>query len=271
MGSGRLPDAMKDDPIWQGVREEIEGEVAREPILASFLHATVLRHATLESVVSFLLSEPLACASMEAGIVRDLMDEALADDPEIGAAIRADLAATKERDPACPGYATPLLYLKGFQALQSYRVGHWVWQRGRKGLARFLQSRVSMAFGVDIHPAARIGRGIMLDHASGIVIGETAVIGDNVSMLHGVTLGGTGKETGDRHPKICNGVMIGAGAKIFGNITIGEGAKIGAGSVVLADVPPHCTVAGVPAKIVGHPRVDLPALEMDQSLPGIDE
>lgn len=257
---------MDKDIVWTAVREEIEREAAKEPILASFLYGTVLRHPTLESVVSFLLSNLLGCTAMGSGTVRDLIDEALTDDASIGEAIRADLAAVKERDAACTSFSEPLLYLKGFQALESYRVAHWLWGGDRKSLALYLQSRISAVFAVDIHPAARIGRGIMLDHATGIVVGETSVIGNNVSMLHEVTLGGTGKETGDRHPKVGDGVMIGAGAKMLGNIRIGEGAKVAAGSVVLEDVPPHCTVAGVPAKIIGRPRTDQPALEMDQSL-----
>ncbi len=262
---------MKDDPIWQAIRGEVEREAEKEPILASFLHASILRHPTLEGVVSFLVADHLGCTTMDSETVRGLVDEALQDDPGIAQAIRADLAAVKERDPACGGYSVALLYLKGFHALESYRVAHWLWQQGRRDLALFLQSRISAVFDVDIHPAARIGRGIMLDHATGVVIGETAVVEDNVSILQQVTLGGTGKEAGDRHPKVRAGVMIGAGAKLLGNIVIGQGAKVGAGSVVLEDVPPHCTVAGVPAKIIGRPQVDQPALEMDQSLPASDQ
>ncbi len=181
--------------------------------------------------------------------------------------VLADLVCRKRRDPACRSYLGALLHMKGFQALQAYRVAHWLWGQGREALALLLQGRIAGTFAVDIHPAARIGSGIMMDHATGIVIGETAVVGDNVSMLHGVTLGGTGKDVGDRHPKVRRGVLIGAGAKILGNIVIGEGAKVGAGSVVLNDVPPHSTVAGVPARMIGRPGVDQPALEMDQSLP----
>lgn len=178
----------------------------------------------------------------------------------------ADICAVKERDPAVDYYSIPLLYLKGFHALEAYRVGHWLWNQGRRALATYLQNQISVVFGVDIHPAAKIGRGIMLDHATGIVVGQTAVIENDVSILQNVTLGGTGKEHGDRHPKIREGVMIGAGAKVLGNIEVGAGAKIGAGSVVLNPVPAHTTVVGVPAKEVGHPQCDKPSLNMDQGI-----
>ena len=186
--------------------------------------------------------------------------------PETGEGATADICAVKERDPAVRYYSTPLLYLKGFHALQGYRVAHWLWQQGRHSLAVFLQNQISVVFSVDVHPAAQIGRGIMFDHATGIIIGETAVVEDDVSILQNVTLGGTGKEHGDRHPKIREGVMIGAGAKVLGNIEVGRGAKIGAGSVVLQPVPPHTTVAGVPAHEVGHPDCDKPSLDMNQGL-----
>ena len=187
-------------------------------------------------------------------------------DPDLSQAARADLVAVNDRDPACSRYLQPILFFKGFQALQAYRVGHWLWKQGRKDMAYFVQMRISEAFGVDIHPAARLGRGIMIDHAHSIVIGETAVVGDNVSMLHSVTLGGTGKEDGDRHPKIGNGVMIGAGAKVLGNIRVGYCSRIAAGSVVLQDVPPCKTVAGVPARVVGEAGCDQPSVSMDQTL-----
>ena len=187
--------------------------------------------------------------------------------PGIGQSIRADIRATRDRDPAAKGFSEPFLYFKGFHALQTHRVAHFLWHGGRQSLALFLQNRTSEVFGVDIHPAARVGNGILIDHATSVVIGETAVIEDNVSILHEVTLGGTGKADGDRHPKVRHGVLIGAGAKILGNVEVGRGAKVGAGSVVLEDVPPHCTVAGVPAQIVGTPNVDEPALEMDHRLP----
>jgi len=254
------------DEMWESIRAETTRAAQREPALASFLHTSVLNHAGLEAALSFILASKLGGPNVSALTLRDLIDGAFAADPAISAAIRADLAAVVDRDPACPGFTEPLLYFKGFHALQCHRVAHHLWTTGHEPLALFLQSRVSQVFAVDIHPAARIGKGIMFDHATSIVIGETAVVDDDVSMLHEVTLGGTGKETGDRHPKIRRGVMIGAGAKILGNIVVGEGAKVGAGSVVLDDVPPHSTVAGVPARPVGRPTVDLPALSMDQRL-----
>ncbi len=203
---------------------------------------------------------------MSEQILREIADEAHDSDTAIGAAARADLMAVYERDPACHRYLQPVLFFKGYQAVQAYRIGHWLWNGGRRDLAYFVQMRVSEVFGVDIHPNARIGRGLMIDHAHSIVIGETAVVGDNVSMLHSVTLGGTGKEDGDRHPKIGNGVLIGAGAKVLGNIRVGHCSRIAAGSVVLDEVPPNTTVAGVPARVVGKAGCDQPALTMDQRL-----
>jgi serine O-acetyltransferase len=195
----------------------------------------------------------------------------LGEDDKIGLALRADIRAVRDRDPAAQGFATPLLYFKGFHALQSYRVAHWLWTQGRRSLAWLFHARISEVFAADIHPGARIGKGVLFDHGTGLVIGETAVLEDNVSVLHEVTLGGTGKETGDRHPKVRRCVLIGAGAKILGNIEIGVGAKVGAGSVVLQPVPPHVTVAGVPARIVGRPREAEPALAMDHRLPESDD
>lgn len=254
------------DPIWLRIRREASEDAAREPMLASFLHAVVLNHRRLEDALSFLLASKLGSANVPALTLRDLIDETFAAEPALGVAIRSDLEAVVTRDPACRGYSVPLLYFKGFHAIQAYRVAHHCWITERRALALYLQSRISEAFAVDIHPGARIGKGIFFDHATSIVIGETTVIEDDFSMLHEVTLGGTGKAGGDRHPKIRRGVLIGAGAKVLGNVVIGEGAKIGAGSVVLQDVPPHTTVAGVPAKPVGYPAHALPALEMDQEL-----
>lgn len=256
----------KADPVWESIRAEAERDAKKEPMLANFLYGVVLNHKRLEDALSFLLSTKLESATITAVSLRDLIDEAFDGDPDIGQAARADIRAVCDRDPACPGLSTPLLYFKGFHAIQSYRVAHYYWTRGRKSLALFMQCRISQVLSVDIHPAARIGRGILMDHATSIVIGETAIVEDNVSMLHEVTLGGTGKTTGDRHPKIRKGVLIGAGAKILGNVEVGAGAKIGAGSVVLDDVPPHCTVAGVPAVVVGRPKVAQPALEMDHHI-----
>jgi serine O-acetyltransferase len=256
-----------DDGFWAQIRSEAERETEREPMLVSFLFASVLRHRRLEDALGVILANKLQTPELPAILLRDLINEALTEQGSIRAAIRADLLAARTRDPAAQGYAQPFLYFKGFHALQTYRVAHWLWGQQRRMLAAHLQNRVSEAFGVDIHPAARIGSGILIDHGTSVVIGETAVVEDNVSMLHEVTLGGTGKETGDRHPKIRRGVLIGAGAKILGNIEIGEGAKVGAGSVVLRDVPPHCTVAGVPARVVGRCTVAEPALEMDATFP----
>lgn len=253
--------------IWDTIRTEVQEELESEPILASFLHATVLKHVRLEDALSFHLASKLASPSLSSMLVRELIDETLSASPSIGQAIRADLQAVHDRDPASRGFSEPFLYFKGFHALQSYRIAHWLWQQDRCSLAIHLQNRISEVFSVDVHPAASIGAGILIDHGTSVVIGETAVVEDNVSLLHEVTLGGTGKELGDRHPKVRHGVLIGAGAKVLGNVEIGAGAKIAAGSVVLDDVPSHCTVAGVPAKIVGRPGVDEPALEMNQQFP----
>ncbi len=254
------------DAIWKSIQEEVAEDANNEPMLASFLYAVVLNHATLEDALSYHLATKLESSTLGATSLRDLIDEAFREDPTIGDSVRADILASAERDPACKGYAKTLLHYKGFHSLQSYRVAHYYWNADRHALAFYLQSRTSEVFGVDIHPAARIGNGIFIDHATAIVIGETAVVEDNVSMLHSVTLGGTGKEDGDRHPKIRSGVLISAGAEILGNVNIGEGAKVGAGAVVLEDVAPHTTVVGVPAKAVGHPAHEQPALEMNHQI-----
>ncbi|MGD9536021.1 MAG: serine O-acetyltransferase [Alphaproteobacteria bacterium] len=252
------------DPIWLTVRNEAADMAAQEPTLASFLHATILNHDRFEGALSFHLAQKLGSSEASPMLLRQPFDEAMSADPDIGNAVRADLMAVRERDPACQWLIQPLLYFKGFQALQAYRVAHWMWTNGRRPMALFLQARTSEVFGADIHPAARLGRGIMIDHATSVVIGETAVVEDDVSMLHEVTLGGTGKETGDRHPKVRRGAMLGAGAKLLGNIEIGEYSRVGAGSVVLENVPRCVTVAGVPAKIVGSAGCEQPAREMDQ-------
>ena len=251
---------------WDKIRAEAVEMAAQEPMLASFFHSTILNHDSLRSALSFQLANKLGSPVMSAMVLREVIETAFRAQPEILDAVAADICAVKDRDPAVRYYSTPLLYLKGFHALQAYRVGHWLWEQGRYALATFLQNQISVVFGVDVHPAARIGCGIMFDHASGIVIGETAVVENDVSILQNVTLGGTGKEHGDRHPKIREGVMIGAGAKVLGNIEVGCGAKIGAGSVVLQAVPPHTTVAGVPARVVGTPGCEKPSLDMNQGL-----
>lgn len=252
-----------DDPLWDRIQEETAQHASEEPMLASFLHATILNHPALECALSFHLANQLDSPAASSMLLRDVMLQAFESDPEIRAAVRADLRAVLERDSACHELYIPFLYFKGFHALQTQRVAHWLWSQGRESLALFFQNRMSNGFGVDIHPAARMGKGIMLDHATGLVIGETAVVGNNVSILQSVTLGGTGKDEGDRHPKIGDGVLISAGAKILGNIQVGEGAKVGAGSVVLEDVPAHTTVAGVPAKIVGRPSSAQPSMDME--------
>lgn len=253
--------------LWKILHEELSSIAHQEPIIASYLFATVLKHKTMCSSLSYLLANALSCEPLPAIAIREIIDTALATDPSIIESARRDLCAFYYRDPACDLFSTPFLYFKGFHALQAQRVGHWLWNDNRKSLARLFQNRVSAVFGVDIHPGARIGSGILLDHAHGVVIGETAVIDNDVSILHAVTLGGTGKVTGDRHPKVKSGVLIAAGAKILGNVTIGECAKIAAGSVVLEDVPPYTTVAGVPAQIVSQNKnAKEPALAMDQSI-----
>lgn len=256
------------DPVWSKIEIEAEAAIAAEPLIGGLVHHSVLHHPTLERALAALFATKLATNEMGEQILREIADEGYNSDTSLGASARADLVAVYDRDPACHRLIQPLLFFKGFQALQAYRVGHWLWTAGRKDMAYLIQARVSEVFGIDIHPAARVGKGLMIDHAHSIVIGETAVVGDNVSMLHSVTLGGTGKEDDDRHPKIGNGVLIGAGAKVLGNIKIGDCSRIAAGSVVLQEVPPYKTVAGVPARIVGEAGCDQPALSMDQILHG---
>jgi serine O-acetyltransferase len=258
------PDLARFDPVWDRITDEAREAVQAEPLLGGLLHACILHHGSLEQALAYRIAQKLASAEMSEQLIREIADEAFASDPSLGQAARADIVAVHDRDPACQRFLQPLLFFKGFQAVQAYRVGHWLWRQGRLDLSYFIQMRVSEMFGVDIHPAARIGKGIMIDHAHSIVIGETAVVGDNVSMLHSVTLGGTGKEEEDRHPKIGDGVLIGAGAKVLGNIRVGECSRIAAGSVVLEDVPPCKTVAGVPARIVGEAGCAQPSQSMDQ-------
>lgn len=252
------------DPVWHQIRREAEAIVASEPALASFVYASVLSHARFEAVVVHRVAHLLDHAEVPGELIRRVYDQALAEEPALGDAFRADVQAVFDRDPACDRMIPPVLYFKGFAALQTHRLAHWLWRSGRRDFASYLQSRASAVFGVDLHPAARLGRGVMLDHATGFVAGETTVIEDDVSILQGVTLGGTGKEAGDRHPKIRRGVLIGAGAIVLGNIEVGAGARIAAGSVVLRPVPPGKTVAGVPARVVGDAGVVEPALAMDQ-------
>ncbi len=252
------------DPVWDQITQEAQIAIREEPLMGGLVHACILHHKTLEKALSYRISAKLTSNEMSMVVLRDIADQAYSEAPELVEAARADLMAVFERDPASHRLLQPILYFKGYQAMQAYRVGHWLWNEGRHDLAYFFQMRVSEIFGIDIHPAARIGKGIMIDHAHSIVIGETAVVGDNVSMLHSVTLGGTGKEEEDRHPKIADGVLIGAGAKVLGNISVGHCSRIAAGSVVLSDVPACKTVAGVPARIVGEAGCEHPSVEMDQ-------
>jgi serine O-acetyltransferase len=259
-------DATSAPPVWASLRNEAKAASKSEVALASLLAAVILNHKTLGGALSYQLARKLGDQELRGMSIREIAEEAYASDPTLVEIAEADLKAVFERDPACKGYVQPFLFFKGFLALQTQRVAHWLWQEERETLALYLQSRTSELFQVDIHPATRIGRGIFMDHGTGVVIGETAVVGDDVSMLHGVTLGGTGSERGDRHPKIGKGVMLGAGAKVLGNIEIGDYAKIASGSVVLKPVPAGCTAAGVPARLVNCPTADEPAKTMDQTL-----
>ena len=259
-------DLPSDASPWRIMRREAEGDKALEPVLADYLNAAILNHDGFEAALSFRLASKLESSLLPPTLIQQVVEQALASDPSISIAAQRDLTAVYTRDPACDDLITAFLFLKGFHALQAQRVANWLWRNDRRTLGTLFQSEMSARLGVDMHPAARLGSGIMLDHATGIVVGETATIEDDVSILHSVTLGGTGKETGDRHPKIRRGVLLSAGCKIIGNIEVGEGAKVGAGSVVLVNVPPHVTVAGVPARIVGTPKDKEPALSMDHSL-----
>lgn len=253
-------------PVWSALRAEAERDAAAEPALASLLYASILSHDLLVDALAFQLARKLGDGELNAMTVRSICWEAFYGEPDAISRVERDLQAVFERDPACKGYVQPFLFFKGFQALQTHRVAHWLWEQGRETLAFHFQARSSELFQVDIHPAARFGSGVFLDHGTGITVGETAVVGDDVSMLHAVTLGGTGAQRGDRHPKIGKGVLLGAGAKVLGAIEIGDYAKIASGSVVLRPVPPHCTAAGVPARLVGCPPGDEPARTMDHTL-----
>jgi serine O-acetyltransferase len=255
-----------NDPLFARVRIEAQEAMARDPALSSFLMTAILNHDILEHAISHRIAERLSHPDLPGVVIRQAYDELIGRDSSLGDAFRADLLAVADRDPACLRMMEPLLYFKGFHALQTHRLAHAMLKAGRRDFALLLQSRASAVFGVDINPAARIGKGVFLDHATSLVVGETCVIEDNVSILQGVTLGGTGKETGDRHPKIRHGVLIGAGAKILGNIEIGHCARVASGSVVLSPVPHNKTVAGVPARIVGEAGCAEPARDMNQIL-----
>ncbi len=253
--------------LWARLRADAEGVALKEPWLSRFIDVAVLSHEDFASALGGLLARKLGDWTIPSEQLADLVLAAVAEEPAIVEEACSDLRAIWTRDPAADSCLTPFLYYKGFHALEWHRVGHWLWRHGRHDLAHFLQSRVSEVFAVDIHPAVPVGRGVFIDHGTGVVVGETAVIGNDVSILQEVTLGGTGKEHGDRHPKVRDGVLLSAGAKVLGNIEIGSRAKVGAGSVVLKDVPPCATVAGIPARIVGWCRDTVPALAMDQSFP----
>lgn len=261
------PDIGAPPPVWTRLRFEARAAAADEPTMASYIDAAILSHDSICRAMAFHIAEKLAGPEMGAQQVRHVIANAYDREPSLVEAAEADMQAVLERDPACRGMLQPFLFFKGFISLQTHRIANHLWKQGRETLAFHFQSRASELFGVDIHPAATIGRGVMLDHATDITIGETAVLGDNCSVMQGVTLGGTGKEVGDRHPKIGHGVLISVGAKVLGNINIGDNAKIAAGSVVLKDVPDRCTVAGVPAKLVGSDPCCEPARIMDQSIP----
>ena len=255
------------DPIWRSVRDEAMEAVARDPLLSAFLYSTILNQETLDDAVIHRIAERLDHADVGADLIRQTFKSMLSDVTDWSVAVRADIQAYYDRDPACDRFFMPILYFKGFHAIQTHRLAHWLWEQGRRDFALYLQSRSSSVFQTDIHPASKMGKGVFIDHATGLVVGETAVIEDDVSILHGVTLGGTGKAGGDRHPKIRYGVLIGAGAKILGNIEVGQCARVAAGSVVLAPVPHNKTVAGVPARVVGESGCDQPSRQMDQFLP----
>lgn len=258
-------EALESDNLWLKMQAEARKDAEDEPLLAVFLCTSVLAHKSMEGALAFQLSSKLSNCTLSSTVLYNVIKGVLVEDAEIREAIRADLRAVKERDPACVSYIHCLLNFKGFLACQAHRVAHKLWSRGRVPLALAIQSRVSEVFAVDIHPGARIGKGVMFDHATGVVVGETAIIGNNVSILHNVTLGGTGKQGGDRHPKIGDGVLIGAGTNVLGNISIGEGAKIGAGSVVLTTVPPYTTAVGNPARLIGGKLDKTDSLAMDHT------
>lgn len=252
--------------IWPKMHSEAVSLSSDEVMLASYYHANIINHDSFESALAFHIATQLDNATISGQMLNELFSEILLAEPALAEAALADIDAYFERDPACDNYCRPFMFFKGFFAVQAQRFAHYLWRHDRKPIARYIQHQVSVLCDVDIHPAAVIGAGLMVDHATGLVIGETAVVGANVSLLHGVTLGGSGNDTGKRHPTVGVGVMISAGAKVLGDIVIGEGSKVGAGSVVLESVPPGVTVAGVPAKIVGKPSSSQPAMTMDQRI-----
>ena len=254
------------DPIWKSVRDEAQAIVDTDSVLATFIHSTVLNQKTLENAVIARISDRLHSREVSDDIIRQAFESMAENWQEWSGVLRVDIAAVYDRDPACKRFIEPILYFKGFHALQTHRLAHWSLKQGRRDFALYLQSRSSQVFQSDINPAAKLGKGIFLDHATGLVIGETAEIGDDVSILHGVTLGGTGKQNGDRHPKISSGVLIGAGATVLGNIRVGKCSRIAAGSLVVKEVPNNVTVAGVPARVIGFAGCAEPSRNMDQIL-----
>jgi serine O-acetyltransferase len=264
--SAKTQSVEKLDPVWTRIRAEADEITRQEPALGGFIFSLILNHDSFEEALAHRLAQRLGNADIGADLILHAFRDAMAAEPEIGHAARADIIATFDRDPACHRYIDPVLYFKGYQAIQTQRMAHRLWHIGRRDFAYYLQSRLSVITSIDIHPGARIGKGIMVDHGHDIVIGETCVIEDNVSIMQGVTLGGTGKEAGDRHPKIRRGVLVGAGAKILGNIEIGHCSRVAACSVVLHDVPANTTVAGVPAKVVGYAGCTEPARAMDHNV-----
>jgi len=266
--AGWLPQPHHKSPteIWEVICSEAKLESEREPALASFLYASILSHKSLERSMAFVLANKVASPTLLSVHLLKLFNEAYDSDPVLGECLRADMEAVRDRDPACQSYTQTMLFFKGFQAVQAYRITHQLWVQGRRSLAVALQNRISEIFHVDIHPAARVGRGILVDHATGVVIGETAVVGDNVSILHGVTLGGSGTGKGVRHPRIGHGVLLGAGVCVLGPVSVGDGAKIGAGSVVVTNIPDHSVAVGVPARVVRGPKPSQePVADMDQT------
>ena len=254
------------DPVWAQLRSEAEHVVQREPALAGFVYTYVLNHEQLERAVAHRIADRLDSQSLDAAAIGNAFADMYAAERDAAVALRADLVAVYDRDPACTRFLEPVLYFKGFHAVQTHRLAHWLWDSGHKDLGLYLQSRASEIFQVDINPAVPMGKGIFIDHGTGVVIGQTSVVEDDVSILQNVTLGGTGKERGDRHPKVRRGVLIGAGAKILGNIEVGHCSRVAAGSVVLAAVPPNATVAGVPARVVGTAPCAEPSRTMDHLL-----
>lgn len=252
------------EAAWEKLFQEAQEIAVQEPCTRNVVTERILNRDSMSDSLAHVLAGQLNDPNLDLAIMQDLFKEVFVNDPKVVYQAVMDLEATLDRDPACTSMIEPLMFFKGFQSVQTYRVANHLWQDGRFFLAKMIQSACSRCYEVDIHPASKIGHGILLDHATNIVVGETAVIGNNVSILHGVTLGGTGKTSGDRHPKIGDGVMLGAHAQLLGNIKVGTGAKIGAGAVVLGDVPEHTTFAGVPAVMVGRPKSDMPALDMNQ-------